>query len=62
MSIGPKDHREPERGNKLITNYLRDWYGMQAPTGDMMSESMMRGMDMPMMHGTDADIDFSHFV
>ena len=37
---------------QLMSNYLRDWYGMQPPTGDMMSESMMRGMDMPMMHDT----------
>ncbi|MEO7908902.1 MAG: DUF305 domain-containing protein [Roseiflexaceae bacterium] len=37
---------------EVMSNYLRDWYGMQPPAGDMMSESMMRGMDMPMMHGT----------
>jgi uncharacterized protein (DUF305 family) len=36
----------------LMTNYLRDWYGMQPPTGDMPSEAMMRQMSMPMMHGT----------
>lgn len=34
-----------------MSNYLRDWYGMQPPSGDMMSESMMQHMDMPMMHG-----------
>lgn len=37
---------------QLMSNYLRDWYGMQPPTGDMMSPQMMRDMDMPMMHGT----------
>ncbi|MEP7187724.1 MAG: DUF305 domain-containing protein, partial [Roseiflexaceae bacterium] len=37
---------------QLMSNYLRDWYGMQPPSGDMMSESMMQHMDMPMMHGT----------
>jgi uncharacterized protein (DUF305 family) len=37
---------------QLMSNYLRDWYGMQPPAGDMMSPEMMREMDMPMMHGT----------
>jgi uncharacterized protein (DUF305 family) len=37
---------------QLMTNYLRDWYGMTPPAGDMMSPEMMREMDMPMMHGT----------
>ena len=36
---------------QILTNYLRDWYGMQPPAGDMMSEAMMRKADMPMMHG-----------
>lgn len=37
---------------QLMTNYLRDWYGMQPPAGDMMTPEMMRDMDMPMMNGT----------
>lgn len=37
---------------QLMSNYLRDWYGMQPPAGDMMTPEMMREMDMPMMHGT----------
>lgn len=37
---------------QLMSNYLRDWYGMQPAAGDMMSPEMMREMDMPMMHGT----------
>jgi uncharacterized protein (DUF305 family) len=37
---------------QLMSNYLRDWYGMQPPAGDMMSPEMMRETDMPMMHGT----------
>jgi uncharacterized protein (DUF305 family) len=36
---------------QILTNYLRDWYGMQPRVGDMMLESMMPKMDMPMMHG-----------
>ena len=37
---------------QLMSNYLRDWYGMQPPAGDMMTPEMMREMDMPMLHGT----------
>lgn len=37
---------------QLMTNYLRDWYGMQPPAGDMMTSEMMRKIDMPIMHGT----------
>lgn len=37
---------------ELMTNYLRDWYGMRPSADDMMSESMMHGMNMPMMHST----------
>lgn len=37
---------------QLMTNYLRDWYGMQPPAGDMMTPAMMQEMDMPMMHRT----------
>jgi uncharacterized protein (DUF305 family) len=37
---------------QLMSNYLRDWYGMTPPAGDMMSPEMMRETDMPMMHGT----------
>jgi uncharacterized protein (DUF305 family) len=43
---------EQEMEVQLMTNYLRDWYGMTPPAGDMMSPEMMREMDMPMMHGT----------
>jgi uncharacterized protein (DUF305 family) len=42
---------EQEMEIQLMTNYLRDWYGMTPPAGDMMSPEMMREMDMPMMHG-----------
>jgi uncharacterized protein (DUF305 family) len=37
---------------QVMTNYLRDWYGMAPPAGDMMPADMMAKMDMPMMHGT----------
>lgn len=43
---------EQEMEIQLMSNYLRDWYGMQPPAGDMMTPQMMREMDMPMMHGT----------
>jgi uncharacterized protein (DUF305 family) len=33
-----------------LSHYLRDWYGMQPPAGNMMSMDMMMKMDMPMMH------------
>ena len=37
---------------QVMTNYLRDWYGMTPPAGDMMPADMMRKMDMEMAHGT----------
>lgn len=40
----------------LMSNYLRDWYGMQPPTAEMMTPEMMRMMDMPMMHGIMPDM------
>lgn len=35
----------------LMTNYLRDWYGMLPPEGTMMPMDIMQRMDMPMMRG-----------
>lgn len=35
----------------LMTNWLRDWYGMTPPEGDMMPMDIMERMDMPMMRG-----------
>ncbi len=40
----------------LMSNYLRDWYGMQPPAEQMMTPEMMRMMDMPMMHGMMPDM------
>lgn len=37
---------------QLMTNYLRDWYSMTPPAGDMMPADMMRKMGMEMAHGT----------
>jgi uncharacterized protein (DUF305 family) len=37
---------------QVMTNYLRDWYGMTPPAGDMMPADMMAKMNMPMSHGT----------
>jgi uncharacterized protein (DUF305 family) len=37
---------------QVMTNYLRDWYGMTPPAGDMMPADMMAKMNMPMAHGT----------
>ena len=36
---------------QVMTNYLRDWYGMQPPAGDVMPADISRRMDMPMMQG-----------
>ena len=41
---------------QLMTNWLRDWYGMEPPAGHMMSPAMMDKMDMPMMHGMMPDM------
>jgi uncharacterized protein (DUF305 family) len=35
----------------LMSNWLRDWYGMEAPAGTMMPQEMMAMMDMPMLRG-----------
>lgn len=35
----------------IMSQYLRDWYGMEPPAGDMMPDHMMDGMQMPMMRG-----------
>ena len=35
----------------LMTNWLRDWYGMTPPPGTMMPKEIMDRMDMPMMRG-----------
>lgn len=40
----------------LMTNYLRDWYGMTPPQGDMMPEDVMARMDMPVMRGLMPDM------
>lgn len=36
---------------ELMTNWLRDWYGMTPPEGNMMPKEIMDRMDMPMMRG-----------
>lgn len=36
---------------ELMTNWLRDWYGMTPPEGNMMPKDIMDRMDMPMMRG-----------
>lgn len=40
----------------LMTNYLRDWYGMTPPQGHMMPEEVMGRMDMPVMRGLMPDM------
>lgn len=41
----------------LMTNYLRDWYGMQPPAGTMMPPDIMARMDMPMLRGLMPDME-----
>ncbi len=40
----------------LMTNYLRDWYGMTPPDGMMMPQAVMDRMDMPVMRGLMPDM------
>lgn len=47
---------DQQREIALMTNYLRDWYGMQPPQGDMMPQAIMDRMDMPMMRGLMPDM------
>lgn len=42
---------------ELMTNYLRDWYGMQPPAGTMMPKDIMDRMDMPMLRGLMPDME-----
>ena len=42
---------------ELMTNWLRDWYGMQPLAGHMMSREMMRNMHMPMMRDLMPDME-----
>lgn len=47
---------DQQREIVLMTGYLRDWYGMAPPEGDMMPHEMMAGMEMPMMRGMMPDM------
>lgn len=40
----------------LMTGYLRDWYGLTPPEGDVMPEDIMMGMEMPMLRGMMPDM------
>lgn len=46
---------DQQREIALMTNDLRDWYGMEPPQGMMMSSEMMAQME-PMMHGPMPDM------
>lgn len=41
---------------ELMTNYLRDWYGMTPPAGMMMPQDVMDRMEMPSMRGLMPDM------
>ncbi|MFN8473849.1 MAG: DUF305 domain-containing protein [Anaerolineae bacterium] len=49
--LAQKEISEQRGEIEKMTAYLRDWYGIEAPTAQMMTPEMMMKMDMPMLHG-----------
>lgn len=50
-AMAQKEISEQRGEIEKMTHYLRDWYGMEPPTAQMMTHEMMMKMDMPMLYG-----------